>query len=381
MARRGENIYKRKDGRWEGRYPCGRSQDGKIIFRSVYGRSYGDVKTKLLPLKLENANRDGGKRYQGLFREYALDWLRQARQRIKPSTYSSYHIIAYSHILPTLGAKPLKRLSTDDINGLIDLLKAKGLSAGTIRNIYRVLSAILSKAVETGALEKDICQQVTLPTATLTSKVPVLSFREQYALEKAARSDENGIPVVLALYTGMRLGEICALCWEDIDLERNIIWVSHTAQRISLFDGEQKTAVHVGTPKSRASQRGIPLPLSLAKTLRSLKPQEASGFVITNGGKMVEPRVLQYRFRNMLKKAELRLVNFHALRHTFATRCIERNMDVTTLSQILGHASVKLTLDTYTDSIWEHKAAAIRLLDNMTPVFDADMGFGTASVN
>ena len=364
MPKKGENIYKRKDGRWEGRYLKGYGPDGKAIYGSVYGRTYAEVKAKLAPLKFSNAGPQRGELFRGSFKEYALSWLGGVREQIKPSTYGAYHRIIHRHILPGLGGKPLRSVTAQTVQAFLRKLKDKNLSAGTVRNIYRVLSSIIGEAVDAGVLENDVRRRVTLPSSH-PKTAQVLTIPEQRALETAALCDPHGLSVLLALHTGMRLGEICALMWEDIDLERNVIMVNKTVQRLSLCGGNTGTAIHVGTPKSRASQRLIPLSDSLSAYLRKRGPDSRKGFVLSHNGKLVEPRLCQYRFQALLHKAGLRRINFHALRHTFATRCMELRMDITTLSQILGHSSVKLTLDTYTDSLWEHKAAAMRLLDGL----------------
>jgi len=362
MSRKGENIYRRKDGRWEGRYLKGYEPDGRSIYGSVYGRSYGEVKDKLLPLKLTPIR--ASNRFPDLFGEYLMDWLEETEHKVKPATQSSYQRIIHQHILPALGGKNLKNITAQDVQRFVNQLKAGDLSAGSIRCIFRVLSAVMGKAAETGAMATDVCKRIVLPPLE-HEKVQVLSRPEQEVLENAAWTDKNGICVLLALYTGMRLGEICALRWEDINLERRVIHVRQTAQRLPLQDGKTKTAIHLGTPKSRTSQRMIPLSNSMAEYLSAYRPESENGYVLTQSAKMAEPRVCQYRFHALLDRAGLRRINFHTLRHTFATRCMELHMDITTLSQLLGHCSVKLTLDTYTDSVWEHKAEAIQLLDSL----------------
>jgi len=312
-----------------------------------------------------HADPHGGSRFTGLLREYILGWLQGMRERVRASTYSRYHQIVRLHILPALGDLKLQSIAAQDVQNFVEMLRAKGLAAGTVRNIFRVLYAALKKAADTGAMETNVCKDISLPQSE-PKKAPVLTRYEQMILEAAALNDPNGLAVLLALYTGMRLGEICALRWEDVDLAQRVIRVSQTMQRLSLLDGERRTAIHFGPPKSAASERDIPLPESLAVLLRAARPESGCGFVLSRNGKVAEPRICQYRFQALLQRAGLsRRVNFHALRHTFATRCMEARMDVTTLSQILGHASVKLTLDTYTDSLWEHKVAAMKALDGL----------------
>ncbi|MDR3344260.1 MAG: site-specific integrase [Oscillospiraceae bacterium] len=367
MSRKGENIYKRKDGRWEGRYIKGKKPDGKPRYGYVYSGTYGGTRQKLLPLKILHSKPENKRLYCGQFGDYLLSYLLELRAggSIKPSTYGNYHRIVYLHIIPALGGKPMHKLSEQDIRNFLTLLKAKNLGGATIRGVFRLLSTVVSKAVSHGAMENNICAKITLPK-TQKKKVSALSFEAQKALERAALGGKNGAAVILALYTGMRIGEICALRWEDVSLANGTVYVAQTLQRMQLYNGEKsRTSLHFGRPKTASSQRVIPLPECVIKYLKALKPADGSRFVITCMDGLAEPRVVQYRFQSLLKKAGIEHVNFHALRHTFATRCIELGMDITTLSQLLGHSSVKLTLDTYTDSVISHKKAAMRELDKL----------------
>jgi integrase len=213
--------------------------------------------------------------------------------------------------------------------------------------------------------EHNICAKITLPQAE-HRKLSALSLEEQKTAESAALSGQNGAAVILALYTGMRIGELCALRWSDIDLLNGTVYVCRTFQRMSVYDGgDSKTELHFGSPKTSTSQRIIPLPERVIQYLEARKSAGQNSFVISGKDSPDEPRTVQYRFQMLLKRADVRRVSFHTLRHTFATRCIELGMDITTLSQILGHASVKMTLDIYTDSVIAHKKAAMRELDRL----------------
>jgi integrase len=366
MAKRGENIYKRKDGRWEGRYIKGRKKNGKPRYGYVYGGKYGDVKELLLPLKLKHKGLpQDGERFCGLFREYSSAWLLSAAEPVKESTLAGYRRILDNHILPAFGDKPLNRLKKEDLDAFTETLKEKNLSNGTRHNILRLLLHILRKAADGGSLSGEILKGFEVPPVA-KNKVPVLNQREQEKLERAAARDDKYAGVILALYTGMRVGEICALKWSDVDLEEGVLHVRRTVQRLENRDGKGvKTRLCFGPPKTLSSERVIPLSNKLLAYLKELKARSRGEYVISCKNSFAEPRVIQYRFHALLRKAGIRRVNFHALRHTFAVRCMELHMDVTTLSQLLGHTSVKLTLDVYTDSLMEHKKAEVRLLDSL----------------
>jgi integrase len=324
------------------------------------------VKEKLLPLKLKHTGKaECGERFCGLFREYVSAWLASAVELVKESTLAGYRRILDNHILPAFGDKTLNRLKKEDLDAFADMLKEKKLSAGTRHNILRLLLHILRKSADGGSLDGEVLKGFEVPPVG-KGKVPVLSKGEQEKLERAAAGNDRDAAVILALYTGMRVGEICALKWSDVDLEEGVIHVRRTVQRLENRGGRgTKTRLCFGPPKTLSSERVIPLSAKLLACLKKLKARSRNEYVIACKGSFAEPRVIQYRFHALLRKAGIRRVNFHALRHTFAVRCMELHMDVTTLSQLLGHTSVKLTLDVYTDSLMEHKKAEVRLLDSL----------------
>ena len=159
----------------------------------------------------------------------------------------------------------------------------------------------------------------------------------------------------------MRIGELCALRWENIDIEKRILTVSRTMQRIQNFDGSSKTKLIITEPKSQSSNRQIPIPECLVPMLTELKCK-ADSFVLTGIGKPIEPRTMQYRFKRILKNAGLSSYRFHSLRHSMASGAIELGFDIKTLSEILGHSSVQVTLDRYVHSSFEHKRKCMNLM-------------------
>ena len=365
MPRKGENISKRKDGRWEGRYIAGRCADGRAKYRSVYGHSYNEVKQRLLPLKQEIAAPLAEGQFSSTFGEYVWLWFAEKAKTIKASTRDNYERSLRNHILPALGERPMPRLNAQDITDFKESLAVKGLSGGTARNILLLLASITKRAALTGAAGCDACLELEMPKRP-KRKVEALMLAEQKRLEHAAIHSENGFAAMLALYTGLRIGELCALRWEDVDLNARVLHVNQTVQRLRSHNAQGAlTAIKIGAPKSESSRRVIPMPECLLPHLRRLRAEAKGEYVIDCRGGLAEPRVVQYRFERLLHRSGLRRVNFHMLRHTYATRCMELGMDVTTLSKLLGHSSVKMTLDTYTDSLLEHRMQAVKLLDRL----------------
>lgn len=369
MAKRGENIYKRKDGRWEGRYIKGRRPGGKLIYGSVYARKHSECRKKLVQAKAKYMHT--GKPLQmcgtGIVSDFLNYWLYGIIQsHVKASTFSNYASILDKWIIPLMGDKKLCNIGREDVQFFISTLSERGLSAGTVRNIYRVLYSAMKKAIEYDYIYVNPCEGAQLPKIE-KKEARLLTLQEQKLLEQTAKRDKNGFSILLAIYTGLRIGEICALKWSDVDLENGVIYVSQTLQRIKCYNPDAKTSTMLitGSAKSSHSARMIPLPVNILRLFKEYKKRNTDEYVFTYHKHPLEPRVLQYRFKALLKKAGLKDINFHALRHTFATRCMELCFDIKTLSEILGHGSAKITLDRYGHSQIEHKRTAMKTLDRL----------------
>ena len=367
MARKGENIYKRKDKRWEGRYRVGYKRDGTIAYGYVYAYTYTEVKNKLLPLKAFYANesRNQVKEF-GTLREWSQFCMKNLiYDKVKPSTYAGYTYKLNKYILPELGDLKLQLIKEEDLKRFIQSLQERGLSAGSINTIFRVLNQIISKAYQQGFLQNNPCSLVELPKRTKQIK-KVLTMREQQSLVTEALKEPDCSPIILGLYTGMRIGEISALKWENINLDEGEIYVNQTLQRIyQPYKDGKKTGIYIGRPKTESSVRTIPIPHHLSKYLHEKKKLSDSPYAINVKGSFAEPRVITARSLSVSRRAGLQDFHFHSLRHTFATRALEQGADVTNLSYIMGHASSKMTLDTYTTSLEEQRRHTMDLIDNL----------------
>ena len=187
-----------------------------------------------------------------------------------------------------------------------------------------------------------------------TRETRVLSRAEQEKLERhlAGRGGCAELGILLCMHTGIRLGEICALRWEDVSADGRVITIRRTLQRLHVSDGERKTALVFDMPKSRSSARQIPVPTRLLERLRESRAAPGC-YLLTGTEQPMEPRCIQRRFKSALKAAGVNDINFHALRHTFATNCIARGCDPATLARILGHSDVSVTLNTYVHPSFE----------------------------
>lgn len=365
MARRGENIYKRRDGRYEGRYVIGRTAQGRTKFGYVYGRKYHTVRNMLMEKKAA-LQRPAGEICDNRMRlsTWMERWLEgEQRGRVRASSYQTYQNLYRRHILPELGRTPLARLTFDEICGFLAVLGEKGLAASTIQGIYRLLAAGLRAAQEEGLIRRNPCRRLRL-ARNVPEEQRVLTRSEQAKLCAAAMESEN-MAVLLGLYTGMRLGEICALKWSDVDWEKRTIAVRRSVQRMSLLrssGAQRRTGLVIGAPKSASSRRLLPAPEELLALLRRQYANREEDYIFGNEQHTADPRTIQQRFRRLTMRIGMTGVHFHTLRHSFATRLLEMKVDVKTVSILLGHSSARTTLDFYAHSLTDRQRQALEQL-------------------
>lgn len=364
MSRRGENIYKRKDGRWEGRFFDSYDQYGKPKYHSVYAKSYTEVKEKLGFHSKQNISPSI---YKGLkFAIYCTDWLETVKFKHKESTYSKYRNMCRNHIIPELGGYDAALISSKQIEVFLsEKLNKENLSPKTVSDMLCVLKQIFAYVESQNV--KINCNFSSISVHQNQRKIRVLTLEEQKKLTEflTENMDLNKFGMYLSLYTGIRIGELCALKWKNIKLKEQILHIDKTMQRIQIYDEEVKTKIVITPPKSKCSERDIPLPKFLCDTLKKFKRGENNFLLSGSSENFVEPRLLRYTFAKYMKICGLDNVNFHALRHTFATRCVESGFEIKTLSEILGHSSVKITLDRYVHSSMELKRKNMEKLESI----------------
>ncbi len=357
MARRGENIYKRKDGRWEGRYKSGFRSDGSVRYASVYAKSYIEVKSLLSEKRITNA--ESPKSCNLTVNALFLRWFDDIKLKVKESTYANYYMKYTKHILPALGGLQYEELTAKNLNNFISSKIKCGLSPKYVSDIAGVIKSVCRYSHKRyGYADKS--ENMSFPKGKTQEQI-ILCKSEQSILTKYLINDptRSNLGVLLSLSTGLRIGELCALTWSNIDLEKRIITVRNTMQRIR--NAERGTKLVITLPKSDTSVRDIPLPEFIVPFLKRIRSADNT-FLLSGTEKIVEPRTMQYRFKSLLKKLKLSDVNFHSLRHLFATNCIAVGFDVKTLSEILGHSSVEVTLNRYVHSSMERKIEYMKLL-------------------
>lgn len=288
---------------------------------------------------------------------YCDEWLEARRRRVKESTYIKYGTALDRHIKPHLGACLPQTVSAAVIDGFARELAAEGLAPKTVHDILGVLHAVLKyTAAQLPGVMPAV--EISYPRCA-RQEMRVLSREEQRRFAEYLLRDMDAcrLGVLLALLTGMRIGEVCALQWGCVSAEEKCVRVAATMQRLRDTEGtgSSRTRVVITPPKSETSARTIPLTDYAAALCAKMRPDSDSAYVLTGTEAFMEPRTLQYRMEKYTRDCGLEGVHFHTLRHTFATRAVEVGFEIKSLSEVLGHASTTITLDRYVHSSMELK--------------------------
>lgn len=392
-------IRRRSDGRYEARLVIGYQDNGKPKRISIYGATEREVRRKLTETKYQLDNGTYCDKDNITFTSWMLKWLDvYAKPGIKPSTYTSYKTYINGHIAPYFHNTKLQDLQPDRLQQFLNYKSTDGRldgreggnSAKTVLNIKNMIHAALKQACINGLISRNIADLVKTPKQ-VKKEMRVLTIEEQTALIKAAHNDRYGIPIILALYTGMRVGEVLALKNEDLQLDGDspVIHVRSSMKR-EYKDGispdsaeffgdsdENKTVLMRSSPKTYTSIRDIPLIPEAVEILKQQLEYTAEdkdragmaysdyGFVFSNPlGQPFDQRTYADSFDRIVKAAGIDKtiqlgtndvsVGFHTLRHTFATRAVENGMDILVLSKILGHAQASTTLNKYGHVLADH---------------------------
>lgn len=377
MSRKGENIYKRKDGRWEGRYIKSKSPAGKAVYGYVYAKTYRDAKTKLHNASVSVSQQPIKKSIMSCdsFSEIASDWFESVNPQIKESTANKYDNLLQTYILPLFGEATLDCITFDFIEKQCNELllhggiEHDGLSPKTVLDTLSVVRNILKFAIRKGKIVPCDGSGIQIKQTPATMRILNKAEQDRLCSYLYTNIDPCNIGILITLFTGLRIGEICALHWEDISFSEQTMFVHQTLQRVQDKSSDnKKTKVVLTTPKSACSIRTIPIPDPLLEVLRDYQTVK-KGYLLTNSDScFVEPRTIQNRFKKALELSEIEPANFHALRHTFATRCVEVGFDVKSLSEILGHATVNITMNRYVHPTLEMKKENMKKLSSIFSV-------------
>lgn len=292
-------------------------------------------------------------------------WLLQRRDMVKKSTYSGYDYSVRTHILPFLGKVLLTELEEADISAFITGMRERGLAEATIHSILISFKSVIRFGIRCNLLKEDLLDCCSVSYRRPESRILTIqdsAGMKEYLLQK---NTIFSIAVLLCRGTGMRIGELCGLKWGDIDFSSNSIKIQRTVSRIpnpDFLDGQPKTVLYIRTPKSHTSAREVPIPGYLRDALEKMRGQE-NFYVLTGKETCTEPRNVQKKFRTILKHCGMKEYNFHAMRHGFATACLENGMDCKTVSSILGHSSTYITMDFYMHTSMHRKQACVDAIE------------------
>ena len=292
------------------------------------------------------------------------EWLGTVEYRIARSTYVKYEQLARNYIFPffkSMACRELDYSSLEQFYAVIsqkDSTASRPLSDGNRRTIFMILNNTLDYAYTSRALDQKYYIKPGLTRSRRVVKVFSREHQEKIETYVLNHPDVYSLAVLLGLFLGLRIGEICALQWGDISFETASLYVNKTVQRLKVSEenGKSQTMLPVSHPKSAASQRLLPVPAFLLEYLKQFPQGEADAYLLTGElSRPMEPRTLQYHYKRMLEKISVPYLNFHCLRHTFSTRCVTLGWDMKTLSEILGHSDIKITMEYYFHSSFEYK--------------------------
>lgn len=280
-------------------------------------------------------------------------YLEEKTGKVKDSTLKCYQRNIRCHILPKLGGRVAANLTVEDIDDYLEAMQ-ESFSPKLVREVGALLLALLRLA------GINFTGEVTLPKVR-QKNVEVFTETELKQLARIIlrRTDETGLGILLTVYTGIRLGELCGLKWQDVNAGKGMLHVQRTVERVAQEDGT--TCLAVLTPKTESSNRWIPIPQEM---MRVLKPDQRlpETYLLTGGEIIPDPRTMQNRYRALLKRIGVPYRNFHALRHTYATRCIEQGIDAKSVSELLGHSDVRTTLRLYVHASMDYKSKAVEAI-------------------
>lgn len=375
------SISQRKDGTWTARVYLGRSADGKQKVKCLYAKTEREVRKKLKDFQNEQTKYDNVQIPKLTLEELITDWLKVKRYKVKPTTFDRIERTVNNLIIPRIGYLQAASLTSVDIENFLTELADDGYAYSSIKKAYEALNAPFKIAVIREQVRKNPCDTVEIPKNSLEDEGEVEFFTEEQvakisdaALAKYSNGRyiyKHGRGLIILLNTGMRIGELLALKWKNVDFDKKLIHVVETRGTIKNRSGEfdfNYSTIDQST-KTKSGRRVIPMNPKTEECLRYFKSLGyKSPYVMANGNsdKSVIPyKNMQKCLNHILKKSDIDFGTLHTLRHTFASRLFRRGVEVKVVSELLGHSSVKITYDIYIHVIKEQKVEAINILNDL----------------
>lgn len=358
MSRKGESIFLRKDGRYEGRYIRGYGDNGRAVYGYVYAKTYNECKKKRNQtlLELKNTSKDNTKKKDNDFNYLVDKWLDDKKNKIKESSYGRYYQLINTHIKKDIGKVKITKLTSETINNFLikklesgKLDKTGGLSKNSVYDIALIIKQVLKANkinLDIMTISKNIGKGKSMYTNDKKKLIDYLLELDNY----------DSLGITLSLLLGLRESEICGLKWSDIDLVNSVINIRRIVSRVKSFDTKEKTKVIITTPKTESSIRTLPIPEKIYEVLVTIKSKmQDEDFLLTGTKKFMDPRTYYNHYKKILEKIGNLDYTYHDLRHTFATNCNELGIDAKTLMELLGHSNISTTLNVYVHSSLENK--------------------------
>lgn len=378
MAKRGQgegSIYKRPDGLWSARISVGKDENGKTKRKAFYGKTRKEVQDKMTEA-LNEINKGTFVEPSAMtVEEWFTFWLEEyKRNTVKLGTYQRYWYDFHKLIFPKLGAIKLKDLRVEMIQRFINEMHDGGYAFKSVQSALAGISIALKQAVKNGMIVKNVAADVVLPRAKQATNREIFTPQEQEQFVKHSKGTMYGDAFILMLGTGLRIGELAALEWSDVDFDKGEISINKTLVAVRKC-GNVYAKHHyvVDEPKTKSSNRKIPLLPSLIEALRGLKaeqeaielPCDTDSVFRNSHNRRFDPGTMRWHFKNLLKESDVqRTLTPHSLRHTFATRGLEKGVPLKVMQELLGHSTMSMTADLYTHVLPDTKKDAIMKLED-----------------
>ena len=304
------------------------------------------------------------------YEEWLDIWMEKERFFIKESTYATYTNIIENHLKPVLGKKKINNITNEDLQNFIILklsTSKKNLEKGLALKTVKDMTVLIKNTLKTATQNKLISFQnfqCKFPSSFSKSHLKTFSVEEQKILFKYLINNQNSknLGILLCLQTGLRLGEICGLQWQDINLEKSTLTIRRTLQNIYIKEKNKSySKTIISTPKTKTSNRIIPLNIDFINLIKPFQ-QNKNNYFITNSTNYLKPHCYRYYYQKLLHFLNLPKLRFHSLRHTFATQAVELGIDCKIISEILGHANMNTTLNLYVHPKTEYKRKCLDLI-------------------
>lgn len=381
----GEGSISRYNNGWRAAITLGRDDNGKLIRKQFYGKTKLEALSKMNEYKNKYDTGALPSDEKITLQQWFKIWIYEYRiNDLRPSTLERYDGIYRNYIKNSnIGMMKLKDLRTSNIQAYYNtLVKDKNKTPDTIKTINKVLKSVLSQAMKESYIPKNYCNNIILPKISAKEEIQIFTVEEQQRFITSLDNHRNRALFILVLGTGLRIGEVVALKWNDIDLEKGELKVQRTFKRVGKLEnlkaGDNRTEIIEQLPKTKYSERTIPIPSTIIKELKSHKKRQneekfkAGEAYINNDlvfpnelGQVTDTRNLSRSYGRILNRSGIKYKKFHALRHTYATRLFENEVPLKTVQILMGHSNIKITADIYTHVMPEEKIKAVEKINKL----------------